>query len=127
MKINYRVIGLMFMSVGCLVIYSIPEKELFANHQSNTLCLIKSCFLIDCPGCGLTRGIYCLMHFQFQKAINYNLASPMVVSMLFGELLLVCKPYSKTTIHFNKIIYFLFIGSIIINYIYKIVKEQLFI
>jgi Protein of unknown function (DUF2752) len=45
-------------------------------------CIFHRLFGIWCPGCGLTRGTYCLMHFEFKEALNYNLllmcASPFI-------------------------------------------------
>lgn len=35
----------------------------------------------DCPSCGLTRGVAALGHGQWSRALGYNRASPVVLSL----------------------------------------------
>ena len=123
---QYRTIGALVIIIACIVLWLIPEKCLFDNHQGNTLCIAKMMFGIDCPGCGLTRGIYCVLHFQFQKSLQYNLASPIFMLLLMGQFLSVYKPDLKITMKLNKAAYYLFIVAITVNYTYKIITHQLF-
>ena len=27
---------------------------------------------LECPGCGITRAVHCLLHFEFRQAFKYN-------------------------------------------------------
>ena len=57
----------------CLfIVYAIPKQVIFYN--SSTLCLHKLVFHFDCSVCGMTRAIYCLLHGEFQRSIEYNFA-----------------------------------------------------
>jgi len=35
-------------------------------------CFFKSIFHIPCPGCGMTRALLAVLHFDFALAISYN-------------------------------------------------------
>lgn len=49
---------------------------------SHTLCLFKSIFHFDCPGCGLTRAFLLIPQGQFRQALELNAAS-VVLYILF--------------------------------------------
>ncbi|MCM8830178.1 MAG: DUF2752 domain-containing protein [Candidatus Omnitrophica bacterium] len=56
----------MFLPV---TLFFIPPTS-FKNLPS--ICLYKTIFRIECPGCGITRAVLSLLHFRFYDALNYN-------------------------------------------------------
>jgi len=40
--------------------------------ENKSFCLYTNLFGFHCPGCGMTRAIFSIMHFQFNNAIRYN-------------------------------------------------------
>lgn len=48
------------------------------------ICLFKRLFLVDCPGCGLTRAFLSIPRGHWVEAIRFNAASP----VLYGLFLL---------------------------------------
>ena len=66
-------IKLVVLLIVPLVLLILPA-DFFDNGQS--LCLSQLLLEKECPGCGLTRGLQHLGHFDFQTAwelINYHL------------------------------------------------------
>jgi len=37
---------------------------------------------LECPGCGITRAIYCLMHFDIVQALHYNVMFVLTIPLL---------------------------------------------
>jgi hypothetical protein len=62
-----------------LVIIATPFYLLFLPadffNDGAVVCPSKRFLDIECLGCGLTRGIMHLMHFQFEAAWQYNMLS----------------------------------------------------
>lgn len=75
-----------------LLLYLIPLEWFCKQH---TICLIKNIFDIECYGCGITRAVLCGLHFDIQKAINYN----KMVVIVFPLLIYL---WTKTTISLYK-------------------------
>ena len=46
-----------------------------ADLPKETLCLFKRIFLLDCPGCGLTRAFLCIPRGEWRAAVHYNAAA----------------------------------------------------
>lgn len=79
-------------------------------------CLIKYCFGIECPACGMTRGMLSLLCGNIQKYFEYNaMALPVLIAVLLE-------------IHFRHIkkfrvpVQIFCIGILIINFIYYIFR-----
>jgi len=51
-------------------------------HTSFKFCFIKRVTGLDCPGCGMTRGMSALTHLHFMDAILFNPLSPIVALWL---------------------------------------------
>ncbi|WP_350028972.1 DUF2752 domain-containing protein [Flavobacterium terrisoli] len=49
----------------------------------NSICLSKVLAGYECYACGLTRGIMHFIHFEFQKAWEFNKLSFIIVPLLF--------------------------------------------
>jgi hypothetical protein len=44
-----------------------------------SICLARNLFGVECPGCGMTRAISCVLHGDFPTALRYN----KLVALLF--------------------------------------------
>ena len=75
-KLKLSIYGLLF--VIYLVLMFLP-KTFFDKGKS--LCVSKVLFDIECYGCGLTRGIMHLIHFDFEGAYHYNKLSFLVLPL----------------------------------------------
>ena len=76
-------------------------------------CVFKSMLGISCPGCGMTRAIHEILHFNFFQAIKYNiLALPLVV------LGIISTPVIIYDIIFNKNIFITISNKILTKYWY---------
>tara|TARA_X000000368_G_C22382175_1_gene429534 strand:+ start:180 stop:458 length:279 start_codon:yes stop_codon:yes gene_type:complete len=62
-------IKLVVLLIVPLVLLILPA-DFFDNGQS--LCLSQLLLEKECPGCGLTRGLQHLGHFDFQTAWEFN-------------------------------------------------------
>lgn len=61
--------------LGCylalpVVLYAIPIG--WITRGGHTICLFKNIFGTECYGCGMTRAIFSLLHFDFSGAYTYN-------------------------------------------------------
>jgi len=63
-----------------VVLWILPAT--FFDHGP-AICLSQVFFHTACPGCGITRGIMHLMHFDFNGALAYNKLSVVILPMLF--------------------------------------------
>lgn len=76
-------------------------------------CVFKSMLGISCPGCGMTRAIHEILHFNFFQSIKYNiLAIPLVV------LGIILTPVIIYDIIFNKNIFITVSNKILTKYWY---------
>jgi hypothetical protein len=50
--------------------------------KGESLCLSVRLFNTECLGCGLTRAIMHLLHFDFETAWNYNKLSVFILPLL---------------------------------------------
>ncbi|MEY5046891.1 MAG: hypothetical protein RLZZ175_250 [Bacteroidota bacterium] len=70
-----------------IVLMFLP-KTFFDKGKS--LCVSKVFFDIECYGCGLTRGIQHLIHFDFEGAYYYNklsfLVLPLIIYLILKDL-----------------------------------------
>ena len=84
-------------------------------------CLFHKITKLYCPGCGVTRMIDALFHFNIYKAISYN-AYVFSLLILFVIYLIICLiKRSFITIN-NKIIYVLIIIGIVFSILRNIPK-----
>ena len=63
---------------GCAVLFAIDPNE--PGHYP--LCPTRALLGIDCPGCGLMRGTYDLLHGDMTGAIDHNLLIPFVIPIV---------------------------------------------
>jgi hypothetical protein len=67
--------------IFCLVVLPLILIFLPANYfdVGTSICPSKSFLNIDCLGCGITKAIQHLVHFEFQIAWDYNKFSFVVI------------------------------------------------
>ena len=73
---------LVLLGVGlCLYVFFHDPKE-----SKISVCMFHNLTGLDCPGCGMTRAAYALLHGRFMQAVKYN---PFIYVMpFFGYFLL---------------------------------------
>ena len=66
-----RVLTAVFLPIVCV---SLLAFIYFGNPVKNAFipCLFHYVTNLDCPGCGMTRALYSLLHFRFLQAFMYN-------------------------------------------------------
>ena len=100
---NYKLSkkSILFLLIGFLIILSstliILPPNFFDSGQS--ICLSVLLLNRECYGCGMTRAIQHLIHFEFEMAYNYNKLSfvvfPLFVYLTLKELLKLYKQVCK--------------------------------
>lgn len=73
-----------------ILLAGIPREWVF---EGRTICLIHNLFGEDCPGCGMTRALFSLLHLDFSAAWSCNPISFVVAPLL---LFLYLKEVRKT-------------------------------
>ena len=76
-SIKIRLLALLLIPV---ILYCIPLD--YVLHKGPTLCLFKNLFGEECYGCGMTRAVFCMLHFDLSAAWHYNHFSVVVVPLL---------------------------------------------
>ncbi len=71
-------LGLLILSIVLLLL----PKDYFDSGQS--VCLSVVLFNLECYGCGMTRAIQHLIHFDFSAAYAFNKLSFIVFPLLVG-------------------------------------------
>jgi hypothetical protein len=66
---NRFTIKLILLILFPLFVYLIPLSSI---ENSHSICLFKNIFDFNCLGCGITRAILSAIHFDFDKAFQYN-------------------------------------------------------
>ena len=65
---------------GSAVLYAFPPAE----HSFYPRCIFHALTGLQCPGCGGTRALYYLLHFNVAQAMHYNalvtLAAPVALA-----------------------------------------------
>lgn len=61
--------------LGCyltlpVILFAIPLE--WITRGGPTICLFKNLFGTECYGCGMTRALFSLLHFDFPAAWAYN-------------------------------------------------------
>lgn len=125
-----------FLAFACLAGYIwIAISLLFPENQIWSGCLFRQLLHIPCPACGSTRSVMALLNGDWQAALYLNpngilLALLLVVIPLWLALDLLRRKFSLY--HFynrmektlkQKSIFFIFLGLVLINWFWNILKE----
>ena len=70
---------LVFIVLAPIVLLILPS-DFFDNGRS--ICLSQLLFGMECPACGLTRGIMHLIHLDMENAFAYNMLSFIVLPLM---------------------------------------------
>lgn len=92
-KLATRGLSTILLMVGLLTIYLLPTDFIFSDISS--FCIHKHLLRFDCPGCGMTRALHSLLHFDFKAALHYNFAVFAFFPLLTIELILGIKSFRK--------------------------------
>jgi hypothetical protein len=88
--------------LALLIIFPIVLWFLPATYfdEGESICPSKRFFNIDCLGCGMTRAVMHMHHFNFNEALFYNygvvLCYPILIFVWFKWVLSNCKAINKT-------------------------------
>lgn len=62
-----------------VALYCIPPERIMHGHS---VCLFRNLFGTECYGCGMTRALFSLLHFDFGAAWGYNRLVVIVAPLL---------------------------------------------
>ena len=80
---NYKlvkIILLIILLLGPLILFFLPSDYF---DQGQSVCLSVVFFDLECYGCGMTRALMHLIHFEFFEAYEYNKLVILVFPLLF--------------------------------------------
>jgi len=121
-KLSTRDFSTILLTAGLLTVYFLPTDFLF--HNPTSFCIHKNILHVDCPGCGMTRALNCLLHGQFTQAIMFNISVIPFSILLTQHYLsyLIPLKLNETT---RRIAYWGFAITLLTNYIFKIISFTL--
>lgn len=61
-----------FLALATLAVLIIPLLPLGFVNNGSSLCIFKFVFGHPCPGCGMTRAFWALLHGEIDSAIAFN-------------------------------------------------------
>ncbi|MCF8342397.1 MAG: DUF2752 domain-containing protein [Chitinophagaceae bacterium] len=107
------------MIIFVSVIYLMPER-LFASPFGNTdLCMLRQLFDIPCPGCGMTRSFYYLLHADIDKCLYYNRSGILLAPVILIEI--IRKVWKKTILEsIRSYLHLFFLLILLTNYVIKL-------
>jgi len=76
-----QVIKILLVFTAVLVFYNIPKKYLGDTYP---VCLYRITLGKKCLGCGTTRAIWSVLHFNFKEAVEYNKLIVIIFPLLAG-------------------------------------------
>jgi len=119
-KLSTRDLSTTLLVTGLVIVYFLPTEFLF--NTSSTLCIHKNLFLFNCPGCGMTRALYSLLHLDFKTALQYNPGVFILFPLLMTEIILGLS-FNNQLFKLKKNLYYLLCISLLIIYTYRIFNQ----
>jgi hypothetical protein len=74
--------GVLFAVAGSGALLALFQVDVVAHLPHVTICLFRTLLGIDCPGCGLTRGLLMLGQLNGAGALGMNPLAPVVLIAL---------------------------------------------
>lgn len=109
----------LIMIIFVSVIYLLPERIFASPFGKNDLCMLRQLFDMPCPGCGMTRAFYYLLHADLKKSMYYNPSGMFLAPVFIIEIIRkVCKKAIIEGIRNYLHLFFLLI--LLTNYIIKL-------
>jgi len=75
------------------IILLILPSDYFNTGRS--ICISKTVFDVECFGCGMTRAVQHLIHFQFEEAWHFNklsfIVTPLIIFLWIKHMLKIYK------------------------------------
>ncbi len=119
-NISARDLSTVLLMSGLLIVYFLPTDFLFNNPTS--FCIHKNLLRFDCPGCGMTRALHCLLHGHFKQAIFYNIGIILLAFFIAQQLF-----YYFIPANFNKtltnVLVFILSTTLLTQYIFKVINH----
>jgi len=119
LKSNLNLI-VVFLTIICSIIFYFLPENLFNSALNDSKCFHQIWFSKPCPGCGMTRAFYHLIHFNFEKALKLNPSIVIFVLCSFQELLYRIKK-TKWNTKIRLISYSLLCISLFITYFTRLI------
>jgi len=70
---NNKTVTLCFLKLSVMMLAPIIMiLTPISSIENKSFCLYTNLLGFHCPGCGMTRAMFSIMHFQFNIAIRYN-------------------------------------------------------
>lgn len=111
-------IGFIVLLIIITALYLVPDKYIFTEEST---CIHYNLFGIECPFCGLTRGLHFLLHGSFIEAIKLNpLILLFVIILLIESYIFIKKPVKLRTKKIRKHTVLVLVSSILILYVYRV-------
>lgn len=73
---------LIALGIFPLVLWLMPSTTF--DESEVIVCPSRLLFDAECPGCGMTRGVMHMHHFEWADALYFNLGSPVAYVALIG-------------------------------------------
>lgn len=121
-KLSTRDLSTILLTAGLLTVYFLPTDFLF--HNSTSFCIHKNLLHFDCPGCGMTRALFSLLHGHFRQAILFNIAIAPLTILIIQHYLSYILPTRPNDI-FRKISLTLFTTVLLTQYFTKTLNHFL--
>lgn len=97
MRKFFSIIRLCLYIIVIIIAYLIPLSFI----ETRSFCIFNNLFNIKCIGCGVTRGLFNILHFNLRQAFNYNHFSliwfSLFVLLLSNDIIIIIKLLSVKT------------------------------
>lgn len=92
LKCHKKILKIVGLAIVPAILYFIPYDWVY--EKDDTICMFKNLTGLECPGCGMTRALISIIHFDFVIAYGYNKLVVVVAPLLlFLWLKMVCCVY----------------------------------
>jgi hypothetical protein len=119
-RLSARDLPTVLLTAGLLIIFFLPTEFLF--HNPTSFCIHKNLLNFDCPACGMTRALNCLLHGQFRQAFIFNIGIAPLTLLIVQHYSSYITP-ANFTYNFRKISVWLLATTLLTQYILKTVQH----